>query len=188
MLRVPAIVKRNGYVRRGSAEVPPFVLDRKGSAAALQRLDADRAAVLAEAAEAGSAASETAPATSKTAPAASKTAPAASKTAPAASKTAPAASEAADAAPPAPSTAPPAPGAAPAAPGAAPAALDGVAGKQFAAHQKEVRRVVGEQLGRLEQAMVAGRRWRPEEFVRLLVSHPLPAAHREAARLGRAGR
>ena len=44
---VPAIVKRNRYGRRGSADAPPFVIDAKGGAPAEQRMAEERAAVLA---------------------------------------------------------------------------------------------------------------------------------------------
>lgn len=44
---VPAIVKRNRFVRRGSVDAPPFVIDAKGGAAAERRMAEERAAVLA---------------------------------------------------------------------------------------------------------------------------------------------
>ncbi|GAA4965350.1 DUF4132 domain-containing protein [Actinoplanes utahensis] len=47
MGEVPAIVKRHRYVRRGSVDAPPFVIDTAGGAAAEERLTAERAAVVA---------------------------------------------------------------------------------------------------------------------------------------------
>jgi hypothetical protein len=45
--------------------------------------------------------------------------------------------------------------------------------KRFTALRKDVRIVAGDQIRRLESAMVAGRRWTPEEFTCLFVEHPL---------------
>jgi hypothetical protein len=45
--------------------------------------------------------------------------------------------------------------------------------KRFAALKKDVRTVAADQVRRLEAAMVAGRRWTPEEFRGLFVEHPL---------------
>ncbi|MEU8233359.1 hypothetical protein AB0C12_27585 [Actinoplanes sp. NPDC048967] len=44
---VPAFVRRHRFVRRGSVDAPPFVIDVKGGEAAEQRMAAERAAVLA---------------------------------------------------------------------------------------------------------------------------------------------
>ncbi|MEU4163984.1 DUF4132 domain-containing protein [Actinoplanes sp. NPDC026670] len=45
--------------------------------------------------------------------------------------------------------------------------------KQFAALKKDVRTVAADQVRRLEQAMVTGRRWTPDEFARYFAGHPL---------------
>ncbi|MBO2463363.1 DUF4132 domain-containing protein [Actinomadura violacea] len=45
--------------------------------------------------------------------------------------------------------------------------------KRFAAMRKEARKVASEQVRRLEQAMLAGRSWSPEEFRRFFVEQPL---------------
>ncbi|MEU8233358.1 DUF4132 domain-containing protein [Actinoplanes sp. NPDC048967] len=45
--------------------------------------------------------------------------------------------------------------------------------QQFTALKKDVRTVAADQVRRLEQAMVTGRRWTPEEFARYLAGHPL---------------
>ncbi|MCX4744447.1 DUF4132 domain-containing protein [Kitasatospora sp. NBC_01287] len=45
--------------------------------------------------------------------------------------------------------------------------------KRFAALKKDVRTVAGDQVHRLEQAMVAGRSWTAAEFRELFVQHPL---------------
>jgi hypothetical protein len=52
-------------------------------------------------------------------------------------------------------------------------AFAGAAQARFTALKKEVRTVAADQIRRLEQAMVAGRRWSVPEFVRLYVEHPL---------------
>ncbi|MBE1537268.1 DUF4132 domain-containing protein [Actinomadura algeriensis] len=46
------------------------------------------------------------------------------------------------------------------------------AAKRFAAFKKDVRTVAADQISRLEQAMVTGRRWPLPEFRELLVAHP----------------
>ncbi|MFI0351138.1 DUF4132 domain-containing protein [Actinomadura sp. 9N407] len=45
--------------------------------------------------------------------------------------------------------------------------------QRFSALKKEVRAVAGDQVQRMERAMVTGRRWEPEEFQRYFVDHPL---------------
>ncbi|WP_051799355.1 DUF4132 domain-containing protein [Catenuloplanes japonicus] len=45
--------------------------------------------------------------------------------------------------------------------------------KRFGALKKDVRAVAADQVRRLEQAMVTGRRWTPEEFTRYFAGHPL---------------
>ncbi|KJS51024.1 hypothetical protein VM98_39430, partial [Streptomyces rubellomurinus subsp. indigoferus] len=45
--------------------------------------------------------------------------------------------------------------------------------KRFAALKKDVRTVAGDQIRRLEDAMVSGRSWTAEEFAQLFVGHPL---------------
>ncbi|MFL6116138.1 MAG: DUF4132 domain-containing protein [Catenulispora sp.] len=45
--------------------------------------------------------------------------------------------------------------------------------KEFAAFKKTARTVTADQIKRLEQAMLAGRRWTPEEFAALVIPHPL---------------
>jgi hypothetical protein len=45
--------------------------------------------------------------------------------------------------------------------------------KRFATLKKDVRTVAGDQIQRLESAMVAGRRWTPAEFAGFFVGHPL---------------
>ncbi|WP_433731524.1 DUF4132 domain-containing protein [Actinoplanes sp. CA-051413] len=45
--------------------------------------------------------------------------------------------------------------------------------QQFTALKKDVRTVAADQVRRLEQAMVTGRRWTPEEFARYFAGHPL---------------
>ncbi|MEU4240113.1 DUF4132 domain-containing protein [Actinoplanes sp. NPDC026619] len=52
-------------------------------------------------------------------------------------------------------------------------ALGEAAYKQFAALKKDVRTVAGDQIRRLERAMVTGRRWSGAEFRELFVGHPL---------------
>jgi hypothetical protein len=53
------------------------------------------------------------------------------------------------------------------------AELGEAAYQRFSALKRGVRKVSAEQVRRLEQAMVAGRRWTPAEFRRLFVEHPL---------------
>jgi hypothetical protein len=53
------------------------------------------------------------------------------------------------------------------------AELGEAAYQRFSALKRGVRNVSAEQVRRLEQAMVAGRRWTPAEFRRLFVEHPL---------------
>jgi hypothetical protein len=53
------------------------------------------------------------------------------------------------------------------------AELAEAAGQRFSALKRGVRKVSAEQVRRLEQAMVAGRRWTGAEFRRLFVEHPL---------------
>lgn len=53
------------------------------------------------------------------------------------------------------------------------AALSEAAWKQFAALKKDVRTVSGDQIRRLERAMVTGRRWTPAEFREFFAGHPL---------------
>jgi hypothetical protein len=53
------------------------------------------------------------------------------------------------------------------------AALGDEAYRRFAALKKDVRTVAADQVRRLEQAMVAGRRWTGAEFRELFVGHPL---------------
>ncbi|GIE28122.1 hypothetical protein Ait01nite_011670 [Actinoplanes italicus] len=53
------------------------------------------------------------------------------------------------------------------------AELGEAAYQRFSALKRGVRKVAVEQVRRLEQAMVAGRRWTPAEFRRLFVEHPL---------------
>ncbi|BEL06829.1 hypothetical protein Q0Z83_050200 [Actinoplanes sichuanensis] len=45
--------------------------------------------------------------------------------------------------------------------------------KRFSALKKDVRTVAADQVRRLEQAMVTGRRWTPDEFARYFAGHPL---------------
>ncbi|WP_316043420.1 DUF4132 domain-containing protein [Actinomadura sp. CNU-125] len=45
--------------------------------------------------------------------------------------------------------------------------------RQFAQLKKDARAAAAEQIGRLERAMVTGRRWTPAEFGELLAAHPL---------------
>ncbi|XVQ08388.1 DUF4132 domain-containing protein [Spirillospora sp. CA-255316] len=51
--------------------------------------------------------------------------------------------------------------------------LASAAYKRFAGLKKDVRTVAADQVSRLESAMVARRRWTPEEFRTLFVGHPL---------------
>ncbi|WP_067454558.1 DUF4132 domain-containing protein [Actinomadura macra] len=48
-----------------------------------------------------------------------------------------------------------------------------LAHQRFTALKKEVRTVAADQVSRLESAMVAGRRWTPEEFRTVFLDHPL---------------
>lgn len=48
-----------------------------------------------------------------------------------------------------------------------------VAYRRFSALKKDVRAIVGDQIIRLETAMVTGRRWQAERFCSLLVAHPV---------------
>lgn len=52
-------------------------------------------------------------------------------------------------------------------------ALAPAAYKRFADLKKEVRAVAADQVKRLEQAMVSGRSWTPDEFEEVLAGHPL---------------
>ncbi|MEV6301823.1 DUF4132 domain-containing protein [Actinoplanes sp. NPDC051861] len=51
--------------------------------------------------------------------------------------------------------------------------LASAAHQRFAALKKEVRSVAGDQIRRLERAMVTGRRWTPAEFERFFMTQPL---------------
>jgi hypothetical protein len=53
------------------------------------------------------------------------------------------------------------------------AELGEAAYRRFSALKRDVRKIAAEQVRRLEQAMVAGRRWTAAEFRRLFVEHPL---------------
>ena len=52
-------------------------------------------------------------------------------------------------------------------------ALAGAAVDEWKRLKKQIREVVKVQAERLEQAMVTGRRWKPDDFESLLVRHPL---------------